>query len=423
MLVEFSVGNFLSIKDRQTISMVPGASRDVRDKFSFLTGLKHPSHLLRAIAVFGPNAAGKTSLLMGLVRMANFVLDSAKEQEGDEIDVVPFKLSRETREQPSEFEITFIQDHDEKKTRFQYGFSATREKVIEEWLFATPEGGRSQRWFQRAWNAEDGEYQWYINSTHVKGERETWKKATRDNASFLSTAVQLKADSLRAPYSWFRNGFRAISNNPMRSVKVSVFSANKCEKEKTKIVDFMKSIDLSIHDIKIVEEERKFHGSVPEEVRNNIIKSFGDKEKKVFFGHVDNEGEVQYFHEGEESSGTIAAINFSGPLLDVLDKGRTLVVDEIQNSLHPLALRRFIEMFIDDKSNPHGAQLIFITHDTFILKNYLHRDQVWLIERNERQETIVRPLSDYKPRENEALDKGYLEGRYGALPFITAGDI
>ena len=125
------------------------------------------------------------------------------------------------------------------------------------------------------------------------------------------------------------------------------------------------------------------------------------------------------FSLGDESMGTRNLLFLTGPVLEILDKGMVLVVDELGSSLHPLLVRRLVELFQNSRFNKKGAQLIFTSHDTSLLdQDLFRRDQIWFVEKDRDQASKLYPLSDFSPRKNEALERGYLMGRYGALPFL-----
>jgi hypothetical protein len=154
-----------------------------------------------------------------------------------------------------------------------------------------------------------------------------------------------------------------------------------------------------------------------------MVKDLHEKREQIIrFQHDDGKNEPVFFDISEESDGTQQIFAYAGPLLDVFAKGRVLLIDELDTSLHPLIVRFFVETLHNSKTNPHNAQLIFTTHDTSLLDTELfRRDQIWFMEKNQKNATNMYPLSDFRARKNEALEKRYLQGRYGALPFI--GDV
>lgn len=203
MLIEFSVSNFRSIREPQTLSLVADTGRELRDTHVTVPMAKGTPALLRAAVIYGANAAGKSNLLKALEFFRTLVLDSARESRaGDPLPVQPFLLDEDSATAPSRFEVLFVQQG----VRYQYGVVLDRECVRQEWLVAYP-GGRPQRWFER----ERGQ-PWHFGP-HLKPHksRRLWADATRDNALFLSTAVQLNAEQLRPVYDWFRQQLRFIN--------------------------------------------------------------------------------------------------------------------------------------------------------------------------------------------------------------------
>ncbi|WP_170244912.1 AAA family ATPase [Pararhodospirillum oryzae] len=370
--------------------------------------------LVPAAAVFGPNGAGKTTLVKALGAMRRLVVDSAREsQEGDPLDLAPFRLSAATRAAPSEFEIIFREDD----IRFQYGFVADDTRVHEEWLFARPPGGRTQRWFERRGPREE----WYVNPS-LKGEKEAWKQSTRDNALFLSSAVQLNATPLRVPFNWFHSRLQVIRSSERLGES---FSVRQCEDPdmKRRILHLMQAAGVDVSDIRITEHpfpvDQVKIKELPQDISVVLSKALSDATwARTAFGHRADDDRLVYLDlDTEESDGTRVLFALAGPWLDVLDNGLVVVVDELSNSLHPLAFRRLIDFFHDKETNPHGAQLVLTTHDTSVLdRDFLHSDQIWMVERTRDLATTVTPLSDYKVRAHESLQRGYLAGRYGAVP-------
>lgn len=414
MLIEFSVANYRSFLERQTLSMVVGSGRDWRARHVLETGHRTVPRLLRSAVVYGPNAAGKSNLVLAMQFFRNFVVSSAKEkQEGEEILITPFKLTKKSAREPSEFEVVFI----ENDNRYQYGFSVNEKRVWHEWLFAVPSGGRTQRWFERSYNPNTSRYDWYINPS-LKGLRKVWKESTRDNALFLSTAVQLKSESLREPFDWFQNRLRILTSPDRLS---NSFSVAKCREEqwKKKIFQFLKAADLGITDIVVREKElspEDFSEDFSEEIKKDLLAS---KFITALMIHKDEDGDDVAIDLEDESDGTNVLFSLSFPWLDILENGLVLFVDELHNSLHPHALRFLVDLIHNRERNRHNAQLIFTAHETSLMSGgFIGRDQIWLVEKDQKQATKLYPLSDFKPRKGEALEKGYLGGRYGALPKI-----
>lgn len=416
MLVEFSVTNFRSLCDRQTLSLVKAKGAELAETNTFRAVAANEFDLLRSAAIYGPNASGKSNFLSALLTMKQVVMESATGlQRGDKLPVTPFRLSQTTLNRPSEFEVTFIVD----QIRYQYGFSSTQERIHDEWLLAYPKG-RPQRWFGRAWNEQTRNYDWALGN-NLSGEKQLWQKSTRDNSLFLSTAVQLNSEQLQPIYDWFKNTVR-IANiggwNPS-------FSASLCEKgEKTRVMDFLRAADLNIADILI--ETKPFDvnalpDDMPEPMKAAIAGDLKDQQLlNIKTVHKDSDGKSVTFDFGDESDGTRKLFSFAGPWIDVLAHGFVLFIDELHDNLHPRLVQFLVQLFHNNETNPRNAQLVFTTHETSILnQEVFRRDQIWFCEKTETQATVLYPLTDFSPRKGrENLELAYLSGRYGALPYI-----
>ena len=198
MLIEFSVANFKSIKSKQTFSMIKAKGGELEDTNTFQSKGLNKLGLLRSAVIYGPNAAGKSNFIEAMHSMAQIVSDSATEtQRGDKLPVEPFKLDPETNRSATEFEVVFIAN----KVRYQYGFRATKEQIVEEWLIAFPKG-RRQHWFARLWNEKENDYEWEMGNS-LLGKKSLWLESTRSNALYLSTAVLLNSQQLQPVYDWF----------------------------------------------------------------------------------------------------------------------------------------------------------------------------------------------------------------------------
>jgi AAA15 family ATPase/GTPase len=419
MLIEFSVSNFRSVVDRQTLSMVAGSSRSVRGTHSHETGNSAIPRLLKTAAILGPNGAGKSTIVTAMQFMRDFVINSARNsQEGEEISVEPFLFSNKGRTSPSEFQMIFL----ENGTRYQYGFAATKFIVVKEWLYATPPGGRTQKWFDRHYDEPTQKSIIKINQ-NIKGEKEVWKKSTRDNALFLSVAIQLNSPSLLEPFEWFTKKLGIIRSSQRLK---DTYSARICQgNDKNSIISFMRAADINIADVRIEEKifSEKFNkfSSEVQETLKTFAESLKDhKIPEVYLGHLAEGGETVFLPLSEESDGTKVLFSLAGPWFDILQNGRVLVVDELHNSLHPLAFEMLVRIFQDVKQNKKFGQLIFTTHEThFLSQNVVHRDGVWMVKLEGLEGSKLTPLSDFKARGGEAFDRGYLGGRYGSIPNIA----
>lgn len=418
MLVQFSVKNFRSIRDEQTLSLVKGKGSELPEN-TFQPEAPATEELLRSCVIYGPNAAGKTSLISSLAVMRSFVVRSFNFEIGEDLPVTPFRLDPEAATQPSEFEVIFVLDN----VRYQYGFSATKKQIIEEWLLAYP-NGRAQRWFDRIWNSSKKEYQWEFGN-NLTGEKQVWKESTKENSLFLSTAVQLNSEKLKPVHKWFNEKLKPILGDLNH-----LFSASKCKDRTSRklenILNLIKAADLTIKDIKVEHEElskKHLPDDLPDDIRSKLIEELGNKKLfnlNVKTIHHDSSGNQIEFDLDEESDGTKKLFAYAGPWLDVLENGYILLVDELHDNFHPKIVQFLVELFHRPEINKNGAQLIFTTHDTSILnQDVFRRDQIWFCEKDNVNSTILYPLTDFSPRKDrEDLEAGYLSGRYGALPYV-----
>lgn len=420
MLIQFSVKNFRSLRDMQTLSLARGAGEELETENSVQLATPGAPALLRSAVLYGPNAGGKSNLVKALTLMEWFVTESATDrQHGDSLPYEPFKLDLVSSTQPTEFEASFISNG----VRYQYGFAYTKDRIHEEWLYAYPVG-RAQKWIDRKWNAETKAYEWGKMSG-LSGTKQIWQKNTRSNSLFLSQAVQLNSEQLQPVFAWFKRTLRVAHFNGW----ANSYSAKLCrdDEARPRVIKFLKAADLDIDDVHV--EVEKFNPSdvklkeLPEALRQVLIDQIQDRDQyAIQTFHRNSKGDLVAFELEEESDGTKKFFAFAGPWIDVLENGYVLVIDELHNSLHPKMVKFLVDMFHSETHNPKNAQLIFTTHETSILnQETFRRDQIWFCQKDADKATVIYPLTDFSPRkERENLEVSYLAGRYGGLPFIRS---
>jgi len=416
MLIEFRVKNFRSVRDEQSLNLTASTSHEMENGHVFVSK-KSNFRLLKSAAIYGANASGKSNVLQGAAFMRHFVLKSAEGQAGDKIEVESFRLDQEFASQPSSFEVHFI--HDE--VRYQYGFSADKKRVRREWLLAYP-FGKPQRWIERSWNTETEEMEWEFGP-NFKGDRIKLSEMTRENTLYLSLGVKFNHPQLTPVFKWFRECLSILTAPMMFFGRFNEFTAEHCENDKNfqvRIARLLTESDLGINDLKVesrILTEDDVPDDAPEEIKQWIL---GRKDFDIKTIHQSSMGKGSVaFDLSDESDGTQRLFALAGKWLDVLDHGYTLFIDELDASMHPLLARKLVSLFHDPGINKKGAQLVFTTHDTTLLDKSLFRcDQIMFTEKEERGATRLYSLLEYSPRKSEALQKGYLAGRYGALPFL-----
>ncbi|MCE9612206.1 MAG: ATP-binding protein [Chthoniobacter sp.] len=431
MLIEFKVANYRSIRAEQTLSMVASNYSDelAQNLIScdHVPGLKG-TKLVKAVALYGANASGKSNIVAALRFFAEFVRDSAtKLQPGAPTGAQPFKLDPACLTQPSKFEITAVI----KGIRTLYGIEMTRERVTSEYLVAYPKG-RPQVWFERDWDAAKGKYKWSKLTEHFKHDA-FMRDMLRPNVAFLSLGAQLSQAQFLTVYEALsdRLNFIDVPKNIHSKIEVD------CPPWKTAaaitlgndlsdaILSAVKNADIGVKAISAREIEPdvdelwpQYDDAMKDALRTRIREQ-GLLSFRIKFQHLDGI-ETGTFDISEESLGTQRFFSLLGPLLAAVIQPGGLVIDEIETSLHPKLIHRLIEI-VFQASNKRG-QLLFTTHNPLLLdQTLLRRDQIWFTEKDQEGATRLYPLTDFKPRKDESLVKGYLAGRYGGIPFIPEG--
>ena len=414
MLVEFRTQNFRSLRDEQVLSLVASPDKSLLDTHALDTGLKAAPHVLKSAVVYGANASGKSNLIKALQYMRDVVLMSATLQPGQAFArLQPFRLDAVSASQPTAFEVTFILDG----VRYQYGFAMNAQRIVSEQLLVY-KAFKPQRWFERHFDAESCK-DVYEFGPGLKGAKTLWEGATRPNALFLSMAVQLNSEALRPVYDWFAHRLVILNEHAPLSPQFSL-EMLKLEAQRKAIGEFLRAADISIADVEVATKQATVHS-----IRFDLATGKREEETgeqtvdEVRFHHLTEHGQA-VFDLADESSGTRNLLFLAGPVLDILSNGQTLVVDELDTSLHTLLVQALVRLFHRPEANTGGAQLVFTTHDTSLLDAYglFRRDQVWFVEKRPDQSSSLYPLLDFSPRKNEALERGYLQGRYGALPLL-----
>ena len=401
MILEFSVTNYLSFKDRVTFSMIGNSSNELSDNYVIISDKK----VMKTSAIYGANASGKTNLFKILSSVVFMLKTSNNIDINSKLPLVPFKFDNECYKKPSEFEIKFfIAD-----VRYVYGFIADRDKIYEEYLYYYP-NGRETKIFDRV-NVDEYSFAW--KDEKVLREIET-KNAP--NKFFLATATNWNFEKTKPVYDFLTNDICIFTNlEELKNMALSMYD-NGPDDLKDFTIDFLKKTDFNIEDYIISKID------IPHELLNNFpefmsINITNPKAYQILFKH---KGSNNYLSLDEESLGTQVVFSFIPFIADTLKYRKVLVIDELDKSLHPFLVQYIVEIFNDVDINKSGSQLIFNTHDTNLLNlNILRRDQIWFTEKNnDNGVSDLYPLSDFSVRKQENVEKGYLLGRYGAVPFI-----
>ena len=420
MLIQFSVENFRSFKDEVVLSLV--AAPITERKENTIQGVK--PNLLKSAAIYGANASGKSNLLMAMAFMKDFVLTSSKESQATEsISYLPFRLSKKTENKPSIFEVIFVHSG----IRYRYGFAIDDQKVYSEWLYLV-KNVRELEVFTR-----DG--QKFNLSSHFKSEEPLVKNdRIRPNALFLSVSAQLNGKIATQIMEWFSRFNTIFSDKPERIQSVSINIA-RTDSGRKAILNMLKNADMQIEDLQLTETE--FNKMVVPPYSEVVFKIGSSKIARVDIRTSHNKydetgkiiGREEFDLFRDESAGTQKFFTLSGLLIDTLEKGKVLVIDELDARLHPRMILEICEMFNSKERNPNNAQLIFVTHNTRLLdKNIFRRDQIFFLQKNRQEASELYSLVEFavdgkKIRKDASYEKDYLLGRYGAVPLIREFEI
>ncbi|MCM1985534.1 AAA family ATPase [Methanococcoides seepicolus] len=412
MILEFSVENFLSFKDRVTLNMDSSSSKKISQN---LINLDDGNHLLKSALIYGGNSAGKSNLMKAISFMKSMVKNSHTFNVNSKIPIVtPFKLSEASNKKPSKFELIFTCSG---KT-YRYGFSCNSTKVFEEYLFEISKK-KEKLVFSRT-NTKS--FNFGIDAEKQK----LYPSQTIDNTLYLSRATQLG-------YYKTKHIFEYISKNIIVNMNLTHgdssnnwmdYTITKIKEDsqfKKKVLDILKKADFGgienfLVNVQKIPIKKVTFGFSNE---NSNFESTDDMEDvyKVKTMHRSDDGKIVYFDLIDESEGTRKTLSILGPLLDIMEKDKVLFIDELGSSLHPEITRMIVKLF-NSKNNKNG-QLIFTTHDTTLLDNELFRkDQIYFCSKEQNSFTTLSSLLDYDIRQDIDFERAYLNGRVGGVPFI-----
>jgi AAA15 family ATPase/GTPase len=421
MLIEFSVSNYRSFRERQTLSMVAAPRLGKRENVfkPELNGEKFPN-LLKVAVIYGPNASGKSNLLKALdvVRQIAYREPSTRDIP---LPIAPFRFDTSLADQPSVFELHFIHAG----IRYQFNLAATSERIVGEKLVAFPKG-RESMLYERQHTTQGESYSFGTQlKTGLSVELlAVWQKLTPPRLLFVAQAVANSSEDtnpLMAPFEWLKESSYSLLNGMDSMASIAQRLAGKNALHAESIASFLREVDVPIANIRIETVETP-------ETRLNALAGLTNKEEpsttsvttknKTILTHKTALGEADLSYE-DESDGTKNLIGFWLPWITKTlsqDRDRLLVVDELDSSLHPKIVASLVEKHINSETT---SQLIFTTHDTHLMDaKLLRRDQFWITERDINGATKLRSIHDFEGRDSEDIEKRYYEGRYRGLPFV-----
>jgi hypothetical protein len=414
MLINFSFGNFRSFRDIKSLSMEAGRVDDLTESVIEKDGFC----LLPVAAIYGANSSGKSNVFKAMGVFRYIVIRNSKLDPGDTLFQDPFLLDVQTQEAPTVFEIQFLLD----STVYRYGFEYLSTEIDSEWLYERKIEPNSKEHVLFYREGED-----FTLSTKYFPEGKNKKELTTKNRLFLSLVAQLNGNISQKLIKYLRrcNTISGIEGGGYEKLSLEMIEHH--SEGYQEAMELFKKLDLGFTEIEVEEKE------VPNGLKERLaalqdINPEKLQDAKVYETYTthnvyDKEGKVvghtKFSAENFESNGTNKVISFSGPLFNTLLKGKVLFVDELDAKLHPMLTRAIVRLFMDKETNPKGAQLVFTTHDTHLLdKEYLRRDQVWFTEKDATEASDLYSLLEFKERNDRNFEKNYIEGRYGAIPFI-----
>ncbi|HMY18028.1 MAG TPA: AAA family ATPase [Polyangium sp.] len=408
MFLEFSVENYRSIAERQVLSFVAGKHRSDADG---MPAVDHPGFsagkVLTSAVIYGANASGKSNLLRALNLATAYVAISAAPIRAS---VEPFRLDATWANKPTRVEMSFLKDG----IRYQYGFALDKERVHEEWFIAYPKKV-AQVWFTRHIGEDGVDIKF---GPHLKGEKSRLATMTRSDALFLSTAAQFNHPQLSEIHQWLIHNVTAQRSHGFGPLRTIQLLENGSKEGASTVNELMRGADLGIMGLKVHR-----HTKMPDVASGTKMVVRTNKEDEIWEVLTEHRcldgSSVMFDLLDDESEGTGRFFELIEPLAHTLAVGGLLAIDELDQSLHPLLVRKIISLFHDPTINKKGAQLVFNTHDATLLDPKLfRRDQIWFMEKDNASKTRLYSLLDYSPRKDEALQRGYLLGRYGGIPFL-----
>ncbi|MCX6880489.1 MAG: AAA family ATPase [Verrucomicrobia bacterium] len=442
MLLQFTVSNFRAFREVQTLNLAASNYDKTLPQNCIdrdLPGLKN-SRWLKGIALYGPNASGKTTVIDALKAFARMVTRSASATDPKDAieEIQPFALVSDSHAEPTAFGVVLISDG----IRYEYRVAATRERVWHESLRAFP-NAKEQLWFSRDWQAERQAYAWTPEKPVGYRRDSKMVEFTLPNVLFLSKAISLGDTQVEPVFRWFKDGlvFKDLSSRtPAIDTQFTAQQFEKATPLAPRILELLRHADLGVANVRVSEE--RYKSVWTELVRELTIKTPPRESAEAYDNMppdvVDNWNfvmplrvELAHSSRGQapvplpwetESAGTHRLFALAGPWLEILQEGHTVCIDELDTSMHPLMVMALLRLLFSAETNPKDAQVIFTTHNPLLLDSTLiRRDQVWFADKDDHGEAHLYPMTDFAPRKGESLVRGYLAGRYGAVPFIPQG--
>lgn len=419
MLLQFSVENYKSFKDKAVLSLEGSKDKELSNNYV----LQGEAKYLKVLSIFGANAAGKSNIFQALTAAILTVRFSNSRQINEQLFFIdPFRFDEETALQPSSFEFVFTAEN----KKYVYGFSATQTEVVKEYLYVY-NTSKASTIFER----EKEDYR--FTSSARRREMLPLVERNTPNKLFLATATQWNCEDTKTPYLWIAQGINTYETNFDQLIyQTDPFFEKDDEALKRFTKNILHEADLNIDDYSFESREQtreqflQVLQGLPAELRGlaSTVPYTENKEINIETVHtVEKEGKKNRYKLSlfSESQGTRNLFVLSPILKNAFETGETLCIDEFDTSIHPMLIEYLIGLFNDPNINKNNAQLIFSTHAVSVMSlKILRRDQIYFVEKNRRTGTSeLYSLDEFSPRKNEDVRKAYLLGRYGSIPYIS----
>lgn len=415
MLIQFSVTNFLSFRDEVILSL--STNKDDSHKENLLSYKNE--RILPSVAIYGANAAGKSNLHKAMRAAIRMIRSSNNLQIDQPLLITPFLLDENSRNNKTKFEFIYVYNG----IKYEYGFVLDTQYVWEEYLYEY-RSSKPSMIFERS------NINTYRFTSKSKPQLSKIVDKNTSNKLFLATATSWNSDLTKDAYMWFSNMVDTYDSQNLEELMFKEFEKNDDSLNEF-ILHLLQKADINITNFNY-EKNKQDANQILMDIEDFINLRFKDsgilKQPKIMTSHqvIENgkkqEYELNYF---DESNGTKRLFTYGPVLKNALENGKTIIIDEIDNALHPAMTKSLIEMFQNPNINKKSAQLIFNTHEISLLDlNLFRRDQIYFVEKdNKTGVSDLYSLDDFSPRKSENIQKGYLQGRYGAMPVVNLEDI
>jgi len=432
MLIRFNVSNFLSFRDETEFNMLTGSFRN-HEHHIYHAG---KVNVLKGAAIYGANGAGKSNLIKAIHLLQKSVVQGSIPRLLNE---KKFKLDKRYQDEPTSMEIEFSVDN----TIYSYGMSFNNNIILEEWLYESGINIDDKLIFERTTDGSNTSIK--VANKYQKTQKgkvliEVLSDLLGPNELLISKAKSLNVEEIFEAKDWIEYSLLILYPDSKYSGLILNLSGSKEFRQFTN--ELLQTFDTGVNALNIQQVDfDKYFGDDDDDLKKEILEDlnedggivFTDKSggiyismkngkivvEKVISVHKDSDNRDINFELEEESDGTLRLLDFIPAFANILQSKSTLIIDEIDQSLHPSLLNSLVTKIMGDKTSK--GQFIFTTHESNLLDLKIFRqDEIWFAEKDKKSgSTQLYPLSDFKPRNDLDIRKGYLNGRFGAIPFLT----